>query len=180
MTADPTAELERGVSPARALEIFDALPAVTVEEMRGAWAGSEVPTGNPLDGLLGLYGWYGKRVVSVEEVDPLLFRRDRALFAVNPALIPTGLAVWWPRLARTPVVAALARRALPLLGTRRPRARLRMVDYRGVPTATLIYDARPIHDHFRRLGADTLLGVMDLRGMERPFFFLLRRQAPAA
>ena len=65
---------------------------------------------------------------------------------------------------------------LPLLATRRPQARLRLVDYRGVATATMIYDARPINDHFRLLDEGVLLGAMDLRGVPAPFFFLLRRE----
>ncbi|RSZ63899.1 DUF4334 domain-containing protein [Corynebacterium hylobatis] len=178
MTADLTAELGRGVGLARALEIFDALPAVAVEELSGRWAGTEVPTGSPLDGLLGAYGWYGKRFVSAEEVDPLVFGRPGSLFAVNPALLPVGLAVRFPCLARNPVLAAVARQVLSLLRTRRPGARLRMVDHRGASTATMVYDAQPINDHFRRLDGDTLLGVMDLRGLAEPFFFLLRREAP--
>lgn len=180
MTADLTAELEGGVGLARALEIFDALPAMTVAEMSGLWAGSEVPTCNPLGGLLRAYDWHGKRFTSAEEVDPLVFRRNGALFAVNPALLPLGLTVKFPRLARNPVLAAVARLALPLLKTRRPRARLRMVERRGVATATMIYDARPITDHFRRIDDGTLLGVMDLRGLDQPFFFLLRREVPDA
>jgi hypothetical protein len=37
----------------------------------------------------------------------------------------------------------------------------------------------PIVDVFRRTDPDTLLGLMDLRGMEKPFFFLLERdQSP--
>ncbi|MCS5478086.1 DUF4334 domain-containing protein [Corynebacterium sp. YIM 101645] len=180
MTAELITELERGVTQSRALEIFDSLAAVAVGEMSGRWTGSEVPTGNPLDGLLGAYGWHGKRFASAEKVDPLIFGRDGSLFAVNPALLPVGLALAFPRLARNPVVAAVARRVLPLLRTRRPRARLRVMEYRGAPTATMIYDAQPINDHFRRLDGDTLLGVMDLRGLAEPFFFLLRREGPAA
>lgn len=180
MTADLAAELERGVSPARALEIFDSLPAVTVAELHGSWSGAEVPTGNPLGGLLRAYGWHGKRVASAEEVDPLVFNRSGALFAVNPALLPVGLARVAPWLARNPVLATVGRRFLPLLKTRRPRARLRMVEHRGVATATMIYDARPITDHFRRIDDGTLLGVMDLRGLDQPFFFLLRREIPDA
>lgn len=144
MAADLAAELERGVSPARALEIFDALPAVTVAELHGSWSGAEVPTGHPLGGLLRAYSWHGKRFTSAEEVDPLVFHRNGALFAVNPALLPVGLARAAPWLARNPVATAAGCRLLPLLRTRRPRARLRMVDYREVPTATMIYDAQPI------------------------------------
>ncbi len=51
-----------------------------------------------------------------------------------------------------------------------------MMEHRGRVTATMIYDARPIHDVFRRVDGDTALGLMDLRGVPRPFFFVLRRE----
>ncbi|CAJ1586868.1 DUF4334 domain-containing protein [[Mycobacterium] wendilense] len=53
--------------------------------------------------------------------------------------------------------------------------RLRMVEYRGVLSATMIYDALPINDHFRLIDDDTVLGVMDMRGLDRPLMFVLRR-----
>lgn len=177
-SCDVTAELERGVSPTRALEIFDALPAVAVGEMHGCWAGSEVTTGHPLDGLLGAYGWQGKNFASAEGVDPLIFGGGGTPFAVNPALLPLSLALKFPRLVHNPAVVAAGRRGLPLLKTRRPKARLRMVGHRGVSTASMIYDTQPINDHFRRLADDILLGAMDMRGMPQPFFFLLRREVP--
>ncbi|QGU03433.1 DUF4334 domain-containing protein [Corynebacterium comes] len=179
MTGEVIAELEVGVTPARALEIFDALPAVGIEEMYGRWAGSESPTGNPLDGLLGAYGWHGKRFSSADGVAPLIFAHNGELFGVEPAVIPVRLALRFPRLAHHPAVVAAGRLCLPLLKTGRPKARLRMVVYRGVATATMIYDSQPINDHFRRLDADTLLGLMDLRGLSEPFFFLLRREISA-
>jgi hypothetical protein len=42
----------------------------------------------------------------------------------------------------------------------------------------MVYDALPIIDLFRRVGRDTLLGLMDMRGLDRPFFFVLRRDVP--
>lgn len=174
MSGELSEELGRGVSPARALEIFDSLPAVTVGEMRGQWSGAEVPTGNPLDGLLRAYGWRGKRFGAADGVDPLLFGAPGQTFAVDPAFIPLRLALKLPRLVRHSAVAIPARRILPLLKARRPGARLRMVEYRGVVTATMIYDARPVNDHFRRVDERTLLGAMDLRGLAEPYFFLLR------
>ena len=59
--------------------------------------------------------------------------------------------------------------------TSRPRARLRTVEHRGVHTAAMVYDALPIIDVFRRVDGATVLGLMDLRGLPDPFFFLLRR-----
>jgi hypothetical protein len=40
----------------------------------------------------------------------------------------------------------------------------------------MIYDHAPIVDCFRRLDENSLLGVMDLKGMQQPFFFVLRRE----
>lgn len=170
------AELAGGVSASRALAVFDSLPAVPLPDMAGRWAGSEVPTGHVLDGLLGAYGWHGKRFAVNHDADPLIFTRGNAMFHVKPSLIPLGLAVKFPRLVRHRAVVTLGRLFLPLLSTRRPQARLRLVDYRGVATATMIYDAQPINDHFRRLDEGVLLGAMDLRGVPAPYFFLLRRE----
>ena len=57
----------------------------------------------------------------------------------------------------------------------RRKARLRMTEFRGKISATMCYDQRPIHDVFRRVDDDTVLGAMDMKGMDEVFFFLLRR-----
>ena len=51
-----------------------------------------------------------------------------------------------------------------------------MTEYRGVVSATMIYDSLPINDIFRKVDDDTVLGVMDLRFTPQPFFFILRRE----
>jgi hypothetical protein len=40
----------------------------------------------------------------------------------------------------------------------------------------MIYDAQPICDFLRRVDSDTLLGFMEMRGVD-PYFFTLRRDA---
>jgi hypothetical protein len=55
------------------------------------------------------------------------------------------------------------------------KASLRLVQYRGVVTATMIYDKHPIFDHFRRITDDLVIGVMDRKGEPMPLFFWLRR-----
>ncbi|WP_262503861.1 DUF4334 domain-containing protein [Sphingosinithalassobacter sp. CS137] len=40
----------------------------------------------------------------------------------------------------------------------------------------MLYDAQPIHDAFRAIDADTVLGAMDMRGFSAPYLFLLRRE----
>jgi hypothetical protein len=165
-------------STAEALALFDRLPAATLEAVSGWWRGSGLPTDHPLDGLLEAYGWYGKAFIDADTVHPLLFRDGQgAVHPLNPRLMPIGMAARQARLLHHPAARAAFGLCRPLLRTRRPAARLRPVEHRGVVSAAMIYDALPIIDHLRAAGPDTLLGLMDLRGLDRPFFFLLRRDA---
>ena len=157
-----------------ALALFDDLPAVRVEELLGSWRGSGVPTGHPFDGLLERYGWWGKRFDGPEDAHPLVFEDARGRFSVDPAGVPLALLARFAGLLHERRVAEAARTFRRLRWTTRPKARLRMVEHRGVVTATMTYDALPVNDHFRRVDDDTLLAVMDLRGSP-PFLFLLRR-----
>ena len=61
--------------------------------------------------------------------------------------------------------------ANPVLG----QAVLREVVYRGVATATMIYDSHPILDYFRKVTDDVVLGVMDRKAEKSPLFFYLCR-----
>lgn len=159
-----------------ALSRFDALPAVTTDELVGRWQGSEVPTGHPLDGILATVGWHGKRFDSVDDGHPLVFGSGTSLFAANPALVPMSTGIRLRSLATFGPFPALLRGYLRATATKRPRARLRMMEYRGVATATMVYDDLPINDHFRRIDAESLLGVMDFRHTPRPYVFTLRRE----
>jgi hypothetical protein len=144
--------------------------------MVGRWRGSGLPTGSPLDGLLENYGWYGKEFLDAERAHPLLFRdRSGRPRPVDPALVPVGLLRDHANLAHLPAARATFGVLRPILHTKRPKARLRVVEHRGVMTAAMVYDDLPIIDVFRRVGPDTLLGLMDLRGLPQPFFFLLER-----
>ncbi|HNP56854.1 MAG TPA: DUF4334 domain-containing protein [Gordonia sp. (in: high G+C Gram-positive bacteria)] len=170
-------DLRSGLSTIAAQELFDALAPVTVDEMIGRWRGSEIPTGHPMDGLLGLTGWYGKEFIDAETVHPLLFGEPGDLYAVNPKLVPmntlTGVASRVPR-----VMPPGGRAAFRGLRTRKPRARLRVISYRGASGAAMVYDDIPVIDHFRRVDDTTLLGVMDQRGADQPYFFLLEKDGP--
>ncbi|MFT3900811.1 MAG: DUF4334 domain-containing protein [Gordonia sp. (in: high G+C Gram-positive bacteria)] len=169
-----TADLRSGISSIAAHELFDSLPPVTVDEMIGRWHGSEVPTGHPMDGLLALSGWYGKEFIDADHVHPLLFGTPGKFYAVNPKLIPmrtlnrAGAA--FPR-----VMPPGGRSAFRALRTRKPRARLRTLDFRGATSAAMVYDDIPVIDHFRRLDENTVLGAMDQRGSEQTYYFLLER-----
>lgn len=160
-----------------ALDLFDAAPAVDAEAMIGTWHGAEVPTGHPLDGLLDASGWWGKQFVDAETVHPLLFPAgDGTLWPLNPLLAFGGLGVATriPALRNRNHLSTISR-LRPALRARTPKARLRTTRYRGVDSATMIYDQLPINDVFRRIDDETVIGAMDLRGSTAPYFFILRR-----
>jgi hypothetical protein len=170
-------ELQRGATGEAALAFYDSLERVGIDEMIGSWRGESLPTGHPFDGLLEILGWHGKRFDDPDGAHPLVFKASpgrRVL--VNPAFVPVAVLLRYPRLLKAPLTARLFSVIRPLLVTRKPKARLRLTEYRGVVTATMCYDALPINDAFRKVDDETLVGAMDLRGLEAPFLFVLRRE----
>jgi len=171
-------EHRRGTSAAEAQTFFDHLPPVPVDALVGRWHGSGWHTGNPWDGLLEGYGWYGKEFLDAERVRPLLFRdRSGHPVPVAPGLAPVRLLSRHPGLARSPLPRAVFRLLCPLLAWPRPAGRLRAVEHRGTVSAALLYDDVPIVDAFRRVADDVVLGAADIRGVAAPLFFVLRRSA---
>ncbi len=148
--------MEHGVKNTdAACRLFDALDPIDPTEMIGTWKGSELPSGHPMDGWLEKTGWYGKAFHSAEHVDPLLFKSPFGKpFPLHP--FPPALIV-------------------NLLNDARGAARLRKMEWRGKTSAVMIYDQLPIQDHFRKVNDDVLMGMMDCKGMNRPYFFLLAR-----
>jgi hypothetical protein len=171
-------EWERS-SPAEALEIFDSLDPVDVDFMFGSWKGASFPTNHSLDGVLEAYHWHGKRFENAEDVHPLVFKTMSGdITSFNPLwMIP--VVKWLDRLPvpKSEAVGRVFQMCLPLFATRRSRARLRLTNYRGKDSATMIYDSLPINDIFRRVDENTVLGLMDLKGAKQPFFFVLRRES---
>ena len=154
-----------------ALSYFDELEAVPVEFMLGSWRGQELRTGHPLEGLLELVGWHGKRFESEEEVHPLVMRGS---YLFDPIWAPMNLLL---KLPRWRLLRWISWALLPLLQTKRSRARLRAVEFRGRVSATMCYDQKPIFDVFRKVDDNTVLGLMDMKGWKQPYFFLLRRES---
>lgn len=184
MTGDLTTRLqtlEAGSDPATALAFYDSLPAATLDQMIGSWHGAGLPTGHIFDGLLEKFGWHGKRFEGTEDAHPLVFAdSDEKLFSIDPSRVPLGMLIDHIELAGSSAASGLFRMSAKMLSTQKPQARLRMTEYCGVVTATMIYDALPINDVFRAVSPDVLVGAMDMRGFERPFLFTLRREAPVA
>ena len=170
-------QLENGTTTEAALAFFDSLAPVETPTLIGSWRGRGVETGHPIDGLLELFGWHGKRFSGPEGAYPLVFQHTKGgVFNVNPAAIPVGFVVRHPNLFRHSLAGRLFRAFSMLLQTEQPKARLRMTEYRGVVSATMIYDSLPINDVFRKVDEDCVLGAMDMRFTPQPFFFVLRRE----
>lgn len=57
-------------------------------------------------------------------------------------------------------------------------ASLWMEEFRGEVTATMVYDGQPIHDHFKIIGANAVMGIMNGKKVldnGRYFYFYLER-----
>lgn len=161
----------------QALELFDSLETVDTEFMIGRWQGDGYPTDHPLDGLLEVSHWYGKLFESDDDVHPLLFSNRRGkLVRVNPGYMkPSYALAGHMSKFKSKTVGNIFQFLLPLFSTSKSRARLRMMEYRGKTSATMIYDQLPIHDVFRKLDDNNVLSVMDNKLIEDPFFFKLTR-----
>lgn len=165
-------------TPEEAMALFDALEPVATAFMIGAWKGEGFHTGHPLDGILETYHWHGKRFESEEEVHPLLFTSLGGTAApINPrAMAPSMTRLGLASKMKAGWLGKTFQLMMPLFRTRRSGARLRMTVYRGKLSATMIYDELPINDVFRRIDDNTVLGAMDLKGLDTPLFFVLHRE----
>jgi len=158
-----------------ALQLFDALETVNLDFMLGRWQGSGLHTSHPIDGLLEASNWYGKEFIDSENVHPLLFLDAQGKIikvAPNPMLV--NWALEFP-LIKNDFMKPWLTLASSLLKTESSQARLRMMAYREKVSATMIYDYLPINDSFRKVDDNTVLGIMDWKGLPQPFFFVLKR-----
>ena len=57
-------------------------------------------------------------------------------------------------------------------------ASLWLEEFRGEVTATMVYDGQPVHDHFKRIDDDAVMGIMNGKGVldnGRYYYFYLER-----
>jgi len=64
------------------------------------------------------------------------------------------------------------RHAIPFFGD----ATLRMVEYRGASSATVVHHQQPVFEYFRKVDEGTMVGVVDRKGESEPLVFVLRRR----
>lgn len=163
------------LSTSDAVDYFDSLGPIDKGEMLGFfWRGEGIDTDHPMDGMLESSRWWGKAFISENEVHPLVHKGVfKKKFYVNPALLPIRAATYLPlRDVFAPVLFPLIS---PLISTRKPKARMRMLEFRGKLSAAMCYDHKPINDCFRKIDDDCVIGWMDFKGMEQPYFFKLYR-----
>jgi hypothetical protein len=177
---NPTQLPATTLSQQKAFAIFDGLEAVHLQFMLGTWKGRELHTGHPMEGMLDLLQWYGKEFVDYETVHPLLCRtKHDKFFYANPGLMPFDSPLFRKCICgHLPMTALriISTLILPLVHTKRSKARIRMIEHRGIVSAAMIYDQLGICDVFRKLDENTVLGVMDLKGEHQlGYFFVLER-----
>jgi hypothetical protein len=57
-------------------------------------------------------------------------------------------------------------------------ASLWLEEFRGEVTATMVYDGQPVHDHFKTIDDDAMMGIMNGKGVlddGRYYYFYLKR-----
>lgn len=58
-------------------------------------------------------------------------------------------------------------------------ASLWLEEFRGEVTATMVYDGQPVHDHFKKIDDDAVLGIMNGKGVRdngKYYYFYLERE----
>ena len=166
----------RKITQEEAIRFFDSLEIAPKELLYGKWKGSELSTGHPMEGLLTASKWHGKQFIDDENVHPLVFDRSNgAQFLVNPGMLPMNLPVnKFPK----KLIGTAIKLFRPLIKTKKSRARLRMVEYRGKVSASMVYDQVGIIDVFRKVDDNTIFGAMDIKAYpdKRIYFFILERE----
>lgn len=158
-------------SQQEAFALFDSLEPVSNAEMIGPWRGREITSGHPMEGLLSLSGWHGKRFESEEDVFPLVMKgRNGKRYNLQPNTMKYNI----PR-AMIPLTMRLFK---PFLSMKKSVARLRTLKHRGVVTSAMLYDSLAIIDVFRKVDENTLMGVMDFKDADTSasYFFVLDRE----
>ena len=147
---------------------FDTLSPASIDMLIGTWKVDPSYAESPGGKMLIESGWWGARFVDAETVQPLLYPR------------PDGNGVFAADLQSVLAVLSTGERDISArrneIETSTPIGRLRMVEYRDVLTATLVYDQVPVLDYLRAIDSDTIVAAVEHRGrVTQPDYALLRR-----
>ncbi len=128
------------------------LQVLDASEMLGAWRGGDFATGHPANALLTAIGWHGKRFDALLDGHPLICRGEDGELYSNTKYAGGGYSSLWN------------------------------VGFRGEVTATMVYDAMPVFDHFKKVDDTCVMGIMNGKleaafGTADPYYFWLEREA---
>ena len=168
--------LHNRTSQEEAFAYYDQLESVELAMMQGLWKGKELHTGHPMEGLLGICRWYGKKFDDKENIYPLVFETDKhKLYYANPRMM--SLNVPFEKIPKS-IISGLFKIVYPFIGTKKSKARLRMIEYRGKVSASMVYDQLPIIDIFRKVDDNTVIGIMDMKhsSTNKSYFFILNKK----
>jgi hypothetical protein len=118
-------------SPADLDALWADLAVTTVPAMLGSWRGGDFATGHPASALLTGLRWHGKRFDSPIDGHPLICVGDDGEPYSNTEAAGGGRSSLWE------------------------------VGFRGEVTATMVYDALPVLDHFKTVDDETVMGIMN-------------------
>jgi len=137
--------------PADLDALWADLDTVTVEEVLGSWRGGDFATGHVASSVLEKVRWHGKRFDAPLDAKPLICRGEDGELYSNLAAGGGAEASLWE------------------------------VAFRGESTATMVYDAMPVFDHFKKVDDGTLMGIMNGKlestfGVTGLYYFWLERE----
>ncbi|HET6166343.1 MAG TPA: DUF4334 domain-containing protein [Marmoricola sp.] len=138
-------------SPADLDVLWADLAVTTVPEMLGSWRGGDFATGHPASALLTGLRWHGKRFDSPLDGHPLICVGEDGELYSNTKAAGGGRSTLWD------------------------------VGFRGEVTATMVYDAMAVFDHFKKVDDDTVMGIMNGKletvfGTADLYYFWLERE----
>ncbi len=139
-------------SPADLDALWTDLEVLDASEMLGAWRGGDFATGHPANALLTAINWHGKRFDAALEGHPLICRGEDGELYSNTKYAGGGYSSLWN------------------------------VGFRGEVTATMVYDAMAVFDHFKKVDDACVMGIMNGKleaafGTADLYYFWLEREA---
>jgi hypothetical protein len=140
--------------------IFDQLKPIEPSFLMSEWEGGNFDTGHPASQALKAINWAGKTFRTEEDVDPMVVYGDGGKRVVLEAY---GCAR-----VRKPIILAQITEILVLL-------QVREIKFRGVVSAAMVYDDKPVIDYFRYVDENTVAGVMDAKSRPLVYHFYLTR-----
>jgi len=113
------------------LAFYDSLGPVRVDEVISKWEGHDINLGHECSDAMDQIRWWGKWYISADEAIPLVVFNEEGNQLSSNRSLMRG------------------------------EASLKMIEFRGVVSTTMVYDSEPVFDHFRKVNDEIILGCMN-------------------